>query len=135
MSATADTFAFEITRAGWVKWLLWLVGATSSRSYVTLDNGTLRARFGYYTLEVPTQRITHAERSTWPWHSGIGIRTNMKDTIGLVGSYDNIVRLDIDPPVRASVLKIPVNVSRLYLSLDNPDRFLSAINTIRQPMT
>lgn len=121
------THTFAITRSKWVRPLLWVMGATAGRSYVTVDGQRLHARFGYYSLDVPLDHVTAAERSSWSLWSGIGIRTNLSNSIALVGSTDNVVRLRVQPPLRATVLKIPIQMTELYLSIDEPNRFLQVV--------
>lgn len=123
----SGTQRFAIARSKWIRPLFWIVGATAGRSYVTVDGQCLYARFGYYGLDLPLEQITSAERSSWSLWGGLGIRTNLSNSIALVGTSDNIVLLRVHPPLRASVLKFPIRMTELYLSLEEPDQFLQLV--------
>jgi hypothetical protein len=117
----------SIHRSNWVKPLLWLFGGTDERSYVEIDGDSVHVRFGFlFDERVPLTNIVEAERQHWPLLSGIGWRTNLIDSVALVGSYSNVVRLEIAPRKWMKVL-FPVRVKYLYVSVDDPDAFVSEI--------
>jgi len=116
-----------IHRSNWVKPLLWLFGGTDERSYVEIDGDTLHVRFGFlFDERIPIANIVEVERQHWPLLAGIGWRTNLIDSIALVGSRSNVVRLEVSPRIRMKVLW-PVNVRSLYVSVDEPDAFVAEI--------
>ncbi|CAN5566936.1 hypothetical protein BH23CHL2_BH23CHL2_08160 [soil metagenome] len=123
----SGSLRFQIDRAAWVKPLLVLFTATESRSWIELRETGLAAQYGWYRLEVPSSAIVGADRDQWPWYAGIGWRTNFRTVIGLIGSYRGIVRLEIDPPQRARLLRIPLGLTQLYISFEDADGFLEAL--------
>ena len=116
-----------IHRSNWVKPLLWLFGGTDARSYVEIDGDTVHIRFGFlFDERIPIANIVEIERQHWPALAGIGWRTNLIDSIAVVGSYSNVVRIKLSPRIWMKVL-LPVRVESLYVSVDDPDAFVAEI--------
>lgn len=119
----------SIHRSNWVKPLLWLFGGTDARSYVELDGDSVHIRFGFlFDERIPIKNIVEVERQHWPMLAGIGWRTNLIDSIAVVGSHSNVVRLEISPRQWMKVL-LPVRVKSLYVSVDDPDTFVAEIRS------
>ncbi len=123
-----DVQRFRIIRAGWARPLLLLFGATDGQSYVEVRSNSIYARFGWHRIEIPLASIRSAVPSSWPWYAGIGWRSNLRSTLGLIGTYEGIVKLAIDPPQPTRLLLIPFRVRDLYLSLEDPSGFLAALD-------
>jgi hypothetical protein len=108
-----------------------LLALPRSSSYVELDDDSLRVQLGWgFTARIPRRSISAAARS--PDLSGIpaGITAGAHGWHGrwlVNGSRRGIVRLDIDPPVRAWTLAIPVRLRQLLVSLEDPEGFLTAL--------
>jgi hypothetical protein len=119
---------YRIRRSPWWSPLLVIFGATDARSYVEIAGASLDTRFGWHTARVPLTSIISAERSHWPWYGGIGWRSNLRSTLGLIGSHDGVVRLRVDPPARTRLLGIPFRMRDLYISLEDPSGFLAALS-------
>jgi hypothetical protein len=116
-----------IQRSNWVKPLLWLFGGTDARSYVEIEGDTLHIRFGFlFDERIPIAEIASAERQDWPFLAGIGWRTNLIDSIAVVGSRSGVVKLKLSPRRWMRVL-VPVKTETLYVSVENPDTFVSEI--------
>lgn len=116
-----------IHRSNWVKPLLWLFGGTDARSYVEMDSDSVHVRFGFlFDEKIPIANIVEVERQHWPVFAGIGWRTNLIDSIAVVGSHSNVVRLKLSPRIWMKVL-FPVRVESLYVSVDDPDAFVAEI--------
>ena len=115
---------YTIERAAWLRPLLVLFTATDSRAWVELAPEGLRARYGWYTTTIPYDAIVVAGHDDWPWYGGLGWRTNFRSVLALNGSYRGIVKLAVDPPQRTRLLGIRFGLRELYLSLEDPDRFL-----------
>jgi len=116
-----------IHRSNWVKPLLWLFGGTEGRSYVEIEDDTVHVRFGFlFDERIPIASIALVERQPWPLLAGIGWRTNLIDSIAVVGSRTGVVRLKLSPRKWMKVL-FPVNVESLYVSVDDPDAFVAEI--------
>lgn len=103
-------------------------GVTRKRAYTEVRDGELRVRFGpMFDERIPIDNIETAEAARWPRWAGVGPRANSRGAIGLVGSYDNIVKLTFKTPLDVHLFMVPVSCSRLYLSLEHPERFLKEI--------
>lgn len=102
-------------------------GGTPERSYVELEDGTLHVRFGWlFDQRFPLSDVEGASPSHWPVWAGIGWRTNFRGTVGLIGTYVNIVEVRFKQPIRARLL-LPLRCERLYLSLEQPGDFAGAL--------
>lgn len=103
-------------------------GVTRRRAFAQVQDDKLRVRFGpMFDERIPLKNIESAGIARWPRWAGVGPRTNLRGAIGLVGSYRNVVRLTLKEPMDAHLFVAPVKCSRLYLSLEHPDRFLKEI--------
>ena len=110
-----------------------LLALPRSNSYVELDDDSLRVQLGWgFTARIPRRSISTAARG--PDVSGITAGAHGWRGRWLVnGSRQGIVRLDIDPPVRAWTLAIPVSLRRLLVSLEDPEGFLAALGAPTAP--
>ena len=109
--------------------LLLPFGATSSRAYAEVADGQLRVRLGWlFDQRFPLDEIEAASPSHWPVWAGIGWRTNFRGTVGVIGTFVNIVEVRFKQPQRVRVL-LPTTCRRLYLSLEEPREFISALQT------
>ncbi len=110
-------------------WRLLLLpfGGTPQRSYVELENGTLHVRFGWlFDHRFPLSQVEAASPSHWPLLGGIGWRTNFRGTVGLIGTYVNVVEIRFKERQRLRML-LPTSCERLYLSLAEPHDFINAL--------
>ncbi len=111
---------YPIKRSASWSWALLLIGATEARSFLDIGPDTVVAQFGWKRIEIPRHDIVSAERSNWPWWGGIGWRSDLRHSIGLIGALSPIVRIHIKPrPV--TLLGIPHHLTDLYLSVEEPE--------------
>ena len=110
-----------------------LLGLPRSSSYLELDDDSVRVRLGWgFSASVPRRSITRAERG--PDRRGITAGAHGWRGRWLVnGARTGIVHLEVDPPVRAWTLALPVSLSRLDVSLEDPDGFLAALGARATP--
>ena len=107
--------------------LLLPFGGTPERSYVELEDGELHVRFGWlFDQRFPLSAIEGASPSHWSVWAGIGWRTNFRGTVGLIGTYVNIVEVRFREPQRVRML-LPFACRRLYVSLEEPREFINAL--------
>ncbi len=110
-------------------WRLLLLpfGGTPQRSYAELENGTLHVRFGWlFEHRFPLSQVDAASPSHWPLLGGIGWRTNFRGTVGLIGTYVNVVEIRFKERQRVRMLLL-TSCERLYLSLAEPRDFIAAL--------
>ncbi len=118
---------FSISVIPWTRPLLVLFTATASRSWVELGAHGIDIRFGWYTSTVPYGSVKAGRSAHWPWYAGLGWRTNFRSVIGLIGAYHGVVEIELDPPHHTRLLGIGMNLRQLYISLDEQERFLRAL--------
>ena len=107
--------------------LLLPFGGTSQRSYVELEDGVLHVRFGWlFDHRFPLDQVEAASPSHWPLLGGIGWRTNFRGTVGLIGTYVNVVEIRFKERQRLRML-LPTSCERIYISLQEPHNFIAAL--------
>lgn len=101
-------------------------GATKENSYVEVTDDEVSFNYGMlFRRTVPRSEIKDSRPRDWPWWMGIGWRSNLRDLVGLVGSYDGVVEVELEEPFRAWRL---LPTKRIAVSLEDPEGFLSALN-------
>jgi hypothetical protein len=118
-------FQFRYDR--WCGWLLGLLGHGRRLSHLDVDETRLTVQMGYgFRATVPRTSIADVRPSTgrvWGW----GVH-GWKGRWLVNGSSHGIVVLDLEPPVPARVLLIPITLRELAVSLEAPDEFVAAIS-------
>ena len=100
-------------------------GATRTNSYVEMDEGIVRIRYGLlFSREIPRSNIESAAPTDWPWYMGVGWRGNLRDMVGLIGSYQGNVELRLGEPIRVMGF---MSCNRVVVSLEEPEAFLAAV--------
>ncbi|OBA57449.1 hypothetical protein A5647_23370 [Mycobacterium sp. 1100029.7] len=99
---------------------------------IRVDDGTLHVRNGWaFRLDIPLQHIKSAclisaRPLTWGVHS-------TGDEWMVNGSRDGIVKLKLSQPVTSKSIKLQSStwgeVRCLYLSLEDPDGFVAAVQS------
>ena len=115
--------------------LLLPLGGTPARSYAEIEDGQLHVRFGLlFDQRFPLDEIEAAAPSHWPVWAGIGWRASFRGTVGLIGTYVNIVEVRFKERQRVRML-LPVPCQRLFISLAEPRDFISALQgaTVTRP--
>ncbi len=107
--------------------LLLPFGGTPARAFAELEDGQLHVRFGWlFDHRFSLGDVEAASPSHWPVWAGIGWRTSFRGTVGLIGTYVNIVEVRFKEPQRVRMV-VPMTCRRLYLSLDEPRDFITAL--------
>ena len=108
----------------------WGLGLGPSRSRVELSEDDLQVRMGWgFAARIPRRSIHQARRLGSPqeiWHA-VGIHSLPGGRWIVNGSLHGVVRLAIEPPVRARALGLPIQLRWLAMSLKDPDGFLAAL--------
>lgn len=121
---------FLIRRDAFWRPVLVPFGAGDGRSFIEVQEGTLRLRFGWiFDERLRLAEILEARRAKCPWWGGIGWRYLPRGRIGLFGSYEGIVELRLARRRWMSML-LPFPADRLSVSLEEPDRFLATLELI-----
>jgi hypothetical protein len=120
-------YYFAITP--WLAPMLFVFGVRSSTSYVEIEGDELRVRYGsMMNRSFPLSAIRAVEEAAWPWYAGLGLRTNLTDTVAAVASYKGVVKLTLDPRQDIRVMLPTVACSILYFSLTEPAGFVKALS-------
>jgi hypothetical protein len=122
---TITRFDFRYDR--WCGWLLGLLGSGRRFSHIDVvdaepDGSEVRVQLGFaFRSSIPRKSIRSARRwrgPVWGWGAH-GWRGRWL----VNGSSRGIVILEVEPAASAKVLGIPVRVTQLALSVEEPDRF------------
>ena len=115
---------FSIRFSDAARWM-GVVGMTPSRCYVDVDDLHLRVRMGiWFELDaergaVRTAELDHARVLGWGVHGWRGRWL-------VNGASTGMVRLTLEPPVRARMGPVPLRVRVLRVSVDAPDGLVAA---------
>jgi hypothetical protein len=120
--------AFKMAYWRWLLPLMLVVGAGPATSRIAIEDGVLRVKMGWFWFQatIPRQSIVHARRSANAWFS-IGIHTDGMRGWIVNGSPFGMVHLTIEPPADGRFAGLPIKVSNLWLSLEDPDAFVAAL--------
>jgi len=101
------------------------VGLTPRRSYLELDDESLRVQMGWsFRARVPRRSIRSANRDHDRWSIGVhGFRGRWL----VNGAAGPIVAIAIDPPAPAYVVGVPIQLRELLVSVDDPDALVDAL--------
>lgn len=113
-------------RYGVFRPLLTLLGAGPRASGVDVDGDEVRVRMGWsFRATIPRASITAVAPYTG-LVTGIGVH-GWRGRWLVNGAASGLVAVDIDPPVRAHVLGVPVRMRALRVSVDEPDALIAAV--------
>lgn len=106
--------------------LLLLGGATRENSYVEVTEERVTFAFGLLFLRTfPRSEVAGVESRHWPLLMGIGWRSDLRGTIGLIGSYEGVVEVRLAHRSRAWLV-FPCD--RICVSLEDPNGFMGALS-------
>ena len=96
--------------------------------FAALDHDLLRVRLGWsFRLTAPRESLVAALRDRGRIR-GIGAH-GWRGTWLVNTTRRGVVRLELDPPARATVCGVPVQVKVLRVSLAEPESFLASVRT------
>jgi hypothetical protein len=122
----AVTFPIRIDR--WFAWLLPVAFATRHTTRTTVDDREVDVRMGAsFATTIPRSHVVDAwapdmrpiSRGVHGWRGRWLVN----------GSGRGLVRLRIDPPVRARVLGVPVRLTELTMSLEMPEAAIAVLTS------
>ena len=121
------TRRFPILVSPFWRALLFPFGVTPERAFAAIDDGELRVSFGrLFDHRFPLEAVETVAPSRWPLWAGIGLRTDFRRTVGLVGAYVNTVEVRFKKRQRVRMV-VPLPCERLVLSLEDPEAFIAAL--------
>jgi len=121
--APARTFPF---RYGFFGPLLSVLGAGPRFSSIELDDDRLRVRMGWwFRAEIPISAMTSVGPNRG-FVDGIGVHGGFGRWL-VNGAATGIVTIDIDPPLRARVMGVPIRLRKLRVSVQAPEELIAAL--------
>ena len=122
---------FQIRYDRWCGWLLGLLGLGRRFSAVVVADGAVSVRMGWaFTSHIPTASIVSAvaddDAGVWGW----GVHGWRRRWL-VNGSSSGLVRIDIDPPARAHIGFVPVQLAVLRVGVEEPDVLIDALRSTR----
>lgn len=121
------TRRFPILVSPFWRALLFPFGVTPERAFAAIDDGELHVSFGrLFEHRFPLEAVETVASSRWPLWAGIGLRTDFRRTVGLVGAYVNTVEVRFKERQRVRMV-VPLPCERLVLSLEDPEAFIAAL--------
>jgi hypothetical protein len=108
--------------------LMYLAGAGPDTSRIAIGDDVLRVKMGWFWFRstIPLRSIVHARRSANAWFS-VGVHTDAMRGWIVNGSPYGMVHLTIEPPASGRFAGLPILVSNLWLSLEDPDAFVATL--------
>ncbi|MEI2703899.1 MAG: hypothetical protein V9E89_01250 [Ilumatobacteraceae bacterium] len=101
-----------------------VLGIIPRQAYVDLSSTDITVRMGWaFRAVIPRAAVMAAEHDDGRV-TGWGVH-GWRGTWLVNGSADGLVRLDIDPPVKARTAMVPVRLRTLRVSLADPTAFLA----------
>ena len=121
---------FKMAYWPWLLPLMIVVGAGPSTSRISIEDDRLRVKMGWFWFRstVPLRSIVNIRRSANAWFS-VGVHTDMMGGWIVNGSPLGMVHLTIEPAADGRFAGLPIHVSNLWLSLEEPDGFVQALTT------
>ena len=105
-----------------------VLGMSPSKSWVEVDGDMLRVRMGWaFELDAPLVDVRDARPDTervWGW----GVH-GWRGRWLVNGSSSGLVRIDVNPPVRARIGPIPLTVRELRVAVEDPAGLVSALRS------
>jgi hypothetical protein len=99
-------------------------------AFVEVGQGRVRVVCsGVLDFQFPVSQIAQAGRVRWAARAGVGVRTNFRDLLGLVGNVRRAVELRLSQPAPAHIWPLLWlrQIRRVVLTPQDPDALLSAI--------
>jgi len=126
MSAKVHTFPMALSPV-W-RPLLWPIGVSEGRAFAEVRDDDFHVRFGrFLDYHFPFDEVEEVKPAHWPVWAGVGARTNFRGTVGLIGTFVNVVEVVFKEPQRMRMV-VPVRCKRLLFSVEEPHAFVAAFH-------
>ncbi len=120
---------FPISYTPLTEVILGALGLGSGKAWVDVDDPRIYARAGWAGhVEIPRSSLLSVERvDRVPGQGGYGVYGHTNGTWALTGSKAGVVRLTLSQSASGKLLFFPMRPNVIYLSLQDPDAFVSAV--------
>jgi len=106
--------------------LLWPIGVTEGSAFAEVNEDDFHVRFGrFFDYHFPVEEVEKVTFGHWPVWAGVGPRTNFRGSVGLIGTYVNMVEVTFKEPQRIRMV-VPVRCKRLFFAVEEPHAFVGA---------
>lgn len=109
--------------------VLFPFGARPETCYAEVNGETLSIQMGsLFSEKLPLSAVDSAAKDKWSLLGGLGVRIGFHNTMAVLASTKNVVKLSFKEPVMLQALGPFFHQTRgLYLALQDPDGFLAAL--------
>ena len=119
-------------RFGRLKWLLIAIGLTPSRAYLDVGPDLVSVHMSWcFHADVPRASIRSVSQVKNPYPGSFGAH-GWRGRWLINGAAGPLVAVEIEPPVRAHTVKIPVRLCQLLVSVDDPDEVVAKLSQGRR---
>ena len=108
-----------------------LFGVTQDKAWVSIADGSITARFGWYEFRTPIENVRRWRiEGPWRWISAIGVRRGiLRGDVSFAGSPRGGVRLDLRERVRWTIFRVPV----FYAGVEDLEGFAAELAVLGIP--
>jgi hypothetical protein len=106
-----------------------VVGAVGGGAAASVSTEELRIHFGrLFDRTFSLRDLSQINEASWPLLGGLGVRSNYKGILAVVGSTEGVVRLAFSRPQKIALF-YGAKCTELFLSLEEPARFVEEIRS------
>jgi hypothetical protein len=128
MTEEGKSHRFQMRIGGVARTFMIPFGVTKRQAYAQVRDGVVHVRFGpMFDERVRVDNIESAEVSRWPRWAGVGLRTNLRGSIGLIGGYGETVKITLKEPQPVHLYLVPARMRCLHLALEDAEGFLEML--------
>jgi hypothetical protein len=124
----ATTRRFHIRFNQTYKWLSSWLGMPPRGSFLEVDAEQVSVQMGWgFRARLPRNSVLRVSSG----NDGTGLSLGIHGWNGrwlVNGSFDGIVKIELDPPQRAKVAGIPVRLRELRVSVDEPEDLVAQLS-------
>lgn len=96
-------------------------------SFIAVSEERTRIRFaGFIDTVIANSDVVGVRVAKHPWYAGIGVRSNMRGLVALIGAWGPAAEIDLRRPVRVWLVPklIPLRARTLRVSIRNPQKLV-----------
>lgn len=113
--------------------LLTLLGAGPGKGYVDVTDDTVHVRLGWSgSISMRRKDIASVEQvDRIPWWFGLGMHGDFRGGWAINGAVSDAVKISMEKPSSGRVLFFPIRATTIYMSLEEPSRFVDTLSPDR----
>lgn len=124
---------FNLTYNAASRIVLTLLGAGPGKGHVDVSGDTVHAKLGWSgSITMPRADIASVEEiDRIPWWFGVGMHGDFRGSWAINGASTGAVKITMRRPSSGRVLFVPVRATTVYVSLEEPERFVATLSPDR----